>query len=73
MERWDKIAAVRKMQDYMEDNLHNSISLSQLARAAGHSQWHSSRIFKEITGKTPFDYLRTLRLSKAAEVLRTKQ
>ena len=69
-ERWDKIAAVRRMQDYMEDNLQKPISLSQLAKAAGYSQWQSSRVFKEITGKTPFDYLRSLRLSKAAEVLR---
>ncbi len=69
-ERWDKIAAVRRMQDYMEDNLHNPITLSQLSTAAGYSQWHSSRIFKDVTGKTPFEYLRTLRLSKAAEVLR---
>jgi AraC family transcriptional regulator len=72
-ERWDKIAAVRKMQDFMEENLHNPISLSQLARAAGYSQWHSSRVFKEVTGKTPFEHLRALRLSKAAEVLRAKQ
>ena len=73
MERWDKIAAVRKMQDYMEDNLQNPISLNQLARAAGYSQWHCSRIFKDVTGKRPFDYLRTLRLNKAAEVLLAKQ
>ena len=73
MERWEKIRAVRKMQDYMEDNLQSPISLSQLARAAGYSQWHSGRIFKEVTGKTPFEYLRSLRLSKAAELLRTRQ
>lgn len=73
MERWDKVAAVRKMQDFMEDNLHNQVSLSQLAKAAGYSQWHCSRVFKEVTGKTPFEYLRNLRLSKAAVVLRAEQ
>ncbi len=72
-ERWDKVRAVRKAQDYIDSNLHNSISLSQLARAAGYSQWHLSRVFKEVTGKTPFEYLRELRLSKAAEILRAEQ
>jgi AraC-like DNA-binding protein len=37
-----------------------------LAQAAGYSPFHSARIFKEITGKTPFDYIRALRLSRAA-------
>ena len=72
MERREKINAVRKMQDFMEDNLHNPVSLSELARTAGYSQWHAGRVFKEIAGKTPFEYLRALRLSKAAEELRAK-
>jgi len=43
-----------------------------LAQAAGYSPWHSARIFKELTGKTPFDYIRALRLSRAAVELRDK-
>lgn len=70
MDRWEAINAVQRMQDYMEANLHRPISLRDLARAAGYSQWHSARIFKEYTGKPPFEYLRSLRLSKAAQVLR---
>ena len=71
-ERWEKVRAVRIMQDYMEDNLKRPITLNQLARAAGYSQWHAGRIFKELTGKTPFEHLRALRLSKAAEFLRAE-
>ncbi len=56
----------------MEDNLHNPVSLSELTRSAGYSQWHAARVFKEIAGITPFEYLRALRLSKAAEELRAK-
>jgi AraC-like DNA-binding protein len=41
-----------------------------LAQEAGYSPWHSARIFKELTGKTPFEYIRALRLSRAAEKLR---
>ena len=58
------------MQDYIEGHLTEPITLHMLADAAGYSPWHSARLFKELTGKTPFDYIRALRLSQAAEKLR---
>ncbi|WP_312458929.1 AraC family transcriptional regulator [Proteiniclasticum sp.] len=70
MERWDKINAVQKMQDYVETHLHEPITLKNLADTAGYSPWHAAKIFKELLGKTPFEYIRALRLSKAAMVLR---
>ena len=73
MERWEVINAVQRMQDFIEMHLNEPITLSELAKAAGYSQWHSARIFKELTGKTPFEYIRALRLSKAAILLRDKQ
>lgn len=41
-----------------------------LAKAAGYSSWHSFRIFKELTGKMLLEYIRELRLSRAAVKLR---
>lgn len=73
MERWEAVNAVQRMQDYMNTNINRTITLSDLAKAAGYSQWHSARIFKELLGKTPFEYLRALRLSKAALMLRDNQ
>ena len=73
MKRWETINAVQRMQDYIDENVNRQITLSDLAKAAGYSQWHAARIFKELTGKSPFDYVRSLRLSKAAVVLRDKQ
>ncbi|TYQ17984.1 UNVERIFIED_CONTAM: AraC-like DNA-binding protein [Acetivibrio alkalicellulosi] len=73
MERWEVINAVQRMQDYIEKNLNSPITLSELAKASGYSQWHSARIFKELTGKSPFEYIRALRLSKAALLLRENQ
>ncbi|MFA5368074.1 MAG: AraC family transcriptional regulator, partial [Dehalococcoidia bacterium] len=70
MEHWEKVAAVRRMQDYIEAHLAEPITLHMLANAAGYSPWHSARLFKELTGKTPFDYIRALRLSRAAVKLR---
>ncbi|NMA37097.1 MAG: helix-turn-helix domain-containing protein, partial [Papillibacter sp.] len=66
----EAIAAVRRMQSYIEEHIAEPISLSQLAKAAGYSPWHSDRLFKELLGKTPFEYIRSLRLSKAALKLR---
>lgn len=70
MERWEKINAVQKMQNYVESHLHEPITLKNLADAAGYSPWHAAKIFKELLGKTPFEYVRSLRLSEAALVLR---
>ncbi|NTW71309.1 MAG: AraC family transcriptional regulator [Eubacteriaceae bacterium] len=69
MEKWEKIKAVQRMQDYISEKLNEVITLNQLARASGYSQWHAERIFKELTGMLPFEYIRTMRLSKAAENL----
>ncbi len=72
MNEAETIKAVQNMQDYIENNLCNSITLKQLSNAAGYSPWHAARLFKEVTKKTPFDYIRALRLSKAAIILRDK-
>lgn len=73
VERWETVDAVQRMQNYIENHFNEPITLSQLAKAAGYSQWHSARIFKELINKTPFEYLRALRLSKAAMLLRDGQ
>ncbi|MFC2033244.1 helix-turn-helix transcriptional regulator [Chloroflexota bacterium] len=70
MERQDKINAVQRMQDYIELHIKEPITMYMVSRASGYSPWHSTRIFKELTGHTPFDYIRTLRLSQAATKLK---
>lgn len=70
MKRWEKINAVQRMQNYISTHLTDKITLIQLAKAAGYSPWHAGRIFKELIGKTPFEYIRQLRLSEAAMQLR---
>ncbi|WP_055665126.1 helix-turn-helix domain-containing protein [Desnuesiella massiliensis] len=70
MDNWEKINAVYRMQNYIENHITEPITLYMLANAARYSPWHSTRIFKELIGKTPFEYIRALRLSKAAIKLR---
>jgi len=69
----DTVMAVQQMQEYIDAHIHEKITLKQLSEAAGYSPWHSARIFKELVGKTPFDYIRTLRLTKAALSLRDEE
>lgn len=66
----DVVRAVSRMQDYIEAHVSEPITLHQLAGTAGYSQWHCEPIFRELTGKSPFEYIRALRLSKAALILR---
>lgn len=66
MESREHQEALQRMQNYIHENIMNPITLSNLANVAGYSPWYSAKIFKEIIGKTPFDYIRSLRLANAA-------
>ena len=73
MKREEKVLAVQRMQDYIENHMTETITLKVLSDCAGYSPFHCSRIFKELTGKAPFDYIRALRLSQAALKLRDEE
>lgn len=66
----DKEIAVLKMQQYIQDNIKNQITHANLAKVSNYSLWYSARIFKELTGKSVFEYIRMLRLTLAAKELR---
>ncbi len=62
----EQIKAVKRMQGFIEAHLTEPITLASLARSAHYSPWHAARVFKEHTGRSPFEYIRQLRLSSAA-------
>ena len=62
----EQILAVQRMQDYIEEHLNEKIGLSELSNVSLFSPWYSYRLFQEYTGLTPADYIRRLRLAKAA-------
>lgn len=70
MELSDKIIAVAQMQKYIDSHIDEKITLEDLGRAANYSKYHCVRIFKELTGRTPFEVIRALRLTRAAQKLR---
>ena len=69
----EQILAVQRMQDFIGENLSQEIRLSDLAQSSLFSPWHSYRLFREQLGITPAEYVRKLRLSRAAEALREKK
>ncbi|MEA4911442.1 MAG: AraC family transcriptional regulator [Oscillospiraceae bacterium] len=69
----DKILAVQRMQDYIEAHLPERITLTDLSGAAHFSPFYCARIFKELTGIAPADYIRRLKLSRSALRLRDEK
>ncbi len=66
----EQILAVRRMQEYIEQNLYEEITLGSLASACHYSPWYCHRLFLQWLGRTPADYIRRLRLSQSAYRLR---
>jgi AraC-like DNA-binding protein len=73
VDKLESVEAIQRMQDYIERNINSPITLHGLSKAAGYSPFHCARLFKEYTGKAPFEYIRTLRLSHAALKLRDEK
>ena len=67
----EQILAVQRMQDYIEKDKTEEISLSDLAGVSLFSPWYSYRLFREALGLTPTEYIRKYRLTQAAKQLRS--
>lgn len=65
----EKIEAVTRMQEYIAEHLREPITQFQLSRAGGYSEYYAAKVFRELTGKTPFEYIRLLRLAEASKEL----
>ena len=70
MSRLEREAVLRHLLRHIEANLNEPLTLGGLAREAGCSPWHCSRLFREMLGFSPFAYLRRRRLTEAALRLR---
>ncbi len=55
--------------DYINDNLTEDISLSQISNIAGFSKFHFSRLFKQFTNMSFYDYLNQKRVKTAENLL----
>jgi AraC family transcriptional regulator len=56
--------------DYIQNNYSDELNLSKLAELSCFSKFHFHRIFLSMTGETPNDFVRRIRLDKAREKLK---
>lgn len=64
---------LRRVTDFIEENLDTELSLADIAEVAGFSEFHFSRLFKSRTGLTPHRYVIQRRINKAKELLKHSQ
>jgi len=62
--------ATTKIINFIHTHLQDEITANDLAKIAGYSQYHASRIFKDNMGIAPFEYIRRERLLQSAYALR---
>jgi len=55
---------------FLENNYANNITLKDAAAAAGFSEYHFSRLFREVTGKNFLEYLNEFRIREAEKLLK---
>ncbi len=65
-----KLSQIETAKKYIASNYDKNISISEMADAVHMSVSYFSKIFKESTGFSPYDYLLTVRLDKAKELLK---
>jgi AraC family transcriptional regulator len=60
---------LRRVKDFINANLEEDLSLSEIASVADLSQYHFARAFRKTTGLTPQQYLMQQRIERAKELL----
>ncbi|MCQ2226279.1 MAG: response regulator [Bacteroidales bacterium] len=59
---------------YVEDNIENpNLSVEELSRSLGMSRVHFYKKTMSITGRSPIEFIRVIRIKRAAQMLRDKQ
>lgn len=61
--------AVRRAIQYFENNIHNKLTLNQIAEEVGYSATYFSTIFRKETGYAPLSYFSHIKIVKACEYL----
>ena len=63
------LQAINMAKEYTEAQYAKDINLELIASKVFMSQWHFSKIFKRITGRTYLNYLTEVRINKAKELI----
>lgn len=60
---------LRRVKEFINENLEQDLSLTEIAETAGLSQFHFARAFRRTMGLTPQQYLMQQRIERAKELL----
>ena len=69
----EHIKRIRKVLNFIEENLDNELSLENLAEIGNYSPFHFHRIFRGIIGETLQEYINRNRMEKSAMMLALKK
>jgi AraC-like DNA-binding protein/mannose-6-phosphate isomerase-like protein (cupin superfamily) len=67
--RVKNITRMDQVFEYIDHNLSQKITIHELASVANISDYHFCKLYKKITGKTPMDYINSLRINRAVILL----
>ena len=73
-EQYPKVYLYRRIVQaklFIDSNYSDAIDVDNIADEAYFSKYHFIRLFKEIYGKTPYQYLTFVRINKAQQLLQT--
>ena len=66
-------SVIEHIKSYVNKHLNQPITLNDIASEIGYSKFYTSRIFKEVTGLSLFEYIRSERLLASAFSLRNSE
>lgn len=69
MEKEEDVGEIRSIRDYIENHMSEDITVKTLADTMHMSVTHFSRVFKQKSGFSPYEYVVNVRLNKAKELL----
>lgn len=69
LKMYDKNTIAQTITNYFQENYMKKISVEEIARYTYLSTTYVTKIYKEMTGDTPINYLISLRMDKAKEIL----
>jgi AraC-like DNA-binding protein len=67
------VQQVEKAKRFIDKNFARNIELKEIAGEAFFSKFHFIRLFKTMYGRTPYQYLTTVRIEKAKKLLQKGQ
>lgn len=67
--RITNLSRMNKVFDFIEDNYTKKINISELALLANISDYHFCKLFKQAAGRSPINYINSLRINKAITLL----